>query len=75
MLISLPNPSMKYGGQSNPRVVLALETGTQEFDDVSHELGILSIDLSKLIMAELYVVQYVSATEIRIRESALAYQE
>ena len=44
----------------------ALETGTQEFDDVSYELGTLSIDFSKLTMAKVYVVQHVVIIEIRI---------
>ena len=50
-----------------------LERGMKEFDDVSHELGTLSIDFSKLTMAEVYVVHHAVVTEIRFRESALVY--
>ena len=44
----------------------ALETGEQTFDGVVHELGTLTIYFSKLAMAEVYVVQQVAGTKIRI---------
>ena len=51
----------------------AVETGTQEFDDVFHETGTLSLDFSKLALAEVYAIQHATATEIRIQENALVY--
>ena len=35
-------------------VVHVMETGMKEFDDVSHDLGTLSISFSKLTMVEVY---------------------
>ena len=34
----------------------AIETWTQEFDDVVHEMGTLSLDFSKLALADVYVI-------------------
>ena len=51
-----------------------MEIGMLEYDDVILAMGTLSLDFSKLEMAEVYVVQYAAATEIRLRENVVAYQ-
>ena len=51
-----------------------MATGTPKFDHVVHEFGTLTLDFSKLMLGEVYAIQHVVATEIRIRENALAYQ-
>ena len=48
-----------------------LETWTPNFDYVAHELGTLSLDFSKLKMAEVYVVQYAAMIEIRIWKNSI----
>ena len=35
----------------------------------------MSLDFSKLPLAKVYVIQNVAATELKIRENVLAYQE
>ena len=69
LLTPLLLPLVKIEVQSR-----VMETGTQEYDDVIHEFGTLSIDFAKLTLGEVYVIQLAAATEIRIRENALAYQ-
>ena len=51
----------------------ALEIGTQEYDYVVHVFETMSIDFSKLALAEVYAIQHAYATEIKIREKSLAY--
>ena len=51
----------------------ALEIGTQEYDYVVHVFETMSIDFSKLSLAEVYAIQHAYATEIEIREKSLAY--
>ena len=53
----------------------AMETGIQEYDDVIHQFGTLSIDFSKLALVGVYTIQHVATTEIRIRENTLSYQD
>ena len=54
--------------------VWALDSGTEEYDDVIKELGILRLDFSKLPFAEIYSIHHVNATKLCIKENALAYQ-
>ena len=51
-----------------------METWTQEYDDVVHEFGTISTYFSKLMLGEVYSIEHVAMTKIRIRENALAYQ-
>ena len=52
-----------------------METGMPKFDNVFHEFETIYMELSKLTLSEVYVVQHAGETEIRIWENALAYQE
>ena len=45
----------------------AMETRTQEYDDVVHEFGTLSLDFSKLALVKVYAIHHATMTEIRIR--------
>ena len=45
-----------------------------EFDNVVHGFEVINMDFSKLTLDEVYVVQQVAATEVRLRENAALYQ-
>ena len=53
----------------------AMEIGVPEYDDVFQEFGTLSLDFSKITLSEVYGIQHATATEIRIHENTLAYQD
>ena len=54
--------------------VQELESRMLKYDDVIHVMGKLSLDFSKITLAEVYTMQHVSVMEIRIKENSLAHQ-
>ena len=56
-------------------LVQEFSINTAETDTSFHSLDTLNLDLSKLKLPQIYFIQHVAATEVRIRENTVAYQE
>ena len=53
----------------------AFSTNEADTDTSVHSLDTLTLDFSKMKLPQIYSIQHVAATEVKIRENVVAYEE